>query len=331
MQKYLIGSDWGTSSFRLRLFDIDQQIVIAEVTSEEGIAKMHTGWQHQMSSNDAIDKIDFFRNYLKKEIDVLSAQGSINLQNSTIVISGMASSSIGMEDVPYAKLPFALNGSNAAIKSFKASENLQHEIILISGVRSENDVMRGEETQLIGLMELLKNSTTMPQNGMLIFPGTHSKHIRIKNGSLVSFSTFMTGEVYSLMSKHSILKDSVQKDNSALSEAEVDAFKLGVAKSKEATILHLLFTVRANQLFNKLDKKQNACYLSGLLIGEELNYFLKNEEIPLVLCSASNLAQFYTMAIEALDLLPRATIVSSEIVNKAALAGQLVVYQKHPS
>lgn len=100
-------------------------------------------------------------------------------------------------------------------------------------------------------------------------------------------------------------------------------------KSKETGILNGLFTVRTNQLFDKLDKKQNAFYLSGLLIGEELNYLLKHPQLPLMLCGGSNLHEFYKMAIEELNLMAHTTIASIDLVDKAAMAGQNLIFKRH--
>lgn len=330
MEKYFLGCDWGTSSFRMRLFDIAREEVIGEVVSDQGISKMHMGWQEANKKNTSITKAVFFRQYLAEQVEVLSGKTSVDLDRIVIVISGMASSTIGMEDVPYAHMPFAVDGSNAVIKHIASEEAFHHDILLISGVRSENDVMRGEETQLIGLLALLKQQDCAPGKGVLIFPGTHSKHIHISDGCLFRFNTFMTGEVFNIVCNHSILKNSIVRDDeSELSESEVNAFKTGVQKSKETGILNGLFTVRTNQLFDRFDKKQNAFYLSGLLIGEELNYLLKDTELALYLCGASNLERFYTMAIEELNLSKRTTIVPAELVDKAALAGQHLIFQKH--
>jgi 2-dehydro-3-deoxygalactonokinase len=314
----------------MRLFDITKEQVLGEVVSDEGISKMHNSWQQANKENGAITKAAFFRQYLAEQVEILSHKTSVDLDHIAIVISGMASSSIGMEEVSYAKLPFALDGSNAVIKHFASEETFPHDLILISGICSENDVMRGEETQLIGLLALLEKSGAKPQKGILIFPGTHSKHIYINEGSMVRFNTFMTGEVFNLVSNHSILKNSIEKDSGdKLSEADEHAFKTGVRKSNETGVLNGLFTVRTNQLFDKFERKQNSFYLSGILIGEELNYLLKDEGVHLFLCSASNLAKFYTMAIEELGLSNRTTIVPAELVDKAALAGQLLMFQRH--
>lgn len=330
MKNLLLGCDWGTSSFRMRLFDIAMRDVIGEILTDEGIAKMNNAWQEANSQNNTVSKSSFFRQYLLKQIVLLSDKTSVNLNHVSIVISGMASSTIGMEDVPYAKLPFAVDGADVGFKLLVSEKHFPHDIILVSGVCSENDVMRGEETQLIGLLTLLEQSGNELNEGVLIFPGTHSKHIHIADGHLVGFKTFMTGEVFNIMCNHSILKNSIEmNDRSELSEKDRTAFKLGVQYAKETGILNGLFTVRTNQLFEKLDKNQNTFYLSGLLIGEELKYLLKNEEIPLALCSASNLSQFYKLAIEELNLTKRTAIVPTEWVDKAAVAGQNIIFQKH--
>jgi 2-dehydro-3-deoxygalactonokinase len=331
MEKFFLGCDWGTSSFRLRLYNRSRQSVIGEVVSEEGIATMHKRWQDQIGQNDTITKAALFRQYLKKQINKLSATLSLKLDDVAVLISGMASSSIGMQDIPYATVPFALDGSDAVIKRFDSEKGFPHDMILISGVRSEKDVMRGEETQLIGLLALLEKSGSKPAEGILIFPGTHSKHISIVNGRLINFQTFMTGELFNVMCNHSMLKESVENDEvNKFSEDDAAAFKLGLLESINSSgILSGLFTVRTNQLFEKLSKKQNAYYLSGLLIGAELKYLLKNEEMQLVLCSGSNLYDFYKVALDEFSLTRRTTIVPFDLVDFAALEGQKLIFENH--
>src|SRR4051794_21259576 len=210
MEKYLLGCDWGTSTFRLQLLDVAKQNVIGEIFSEAGIASMHKLWQKSVEQTEAFTKTAFFRTYLKEQIAALSAKTGTSLEKVTILISGMASSSIGMEDLPYATLPFSVDGSDTVVKRLVSEDGFPHEVLLISGVQSEKDVMRGEETQLLGLLQLLGESGEKLNEGVCIFPGTHSKHIYISDGKVIKFKTFMTGELYNVMSNHSILKDSVQ-------------------------------------------------------------------------------------------------------------------------
>lgn len=325
MRNYLLCCDWGTSSFRLQLINMPDQEVIGEVRSQEGIAGTFNAWKTDGEKSN-ISRHEFFRQLVRKQIRILSDKLSISLDNITIVISGMASSSIGMEEIPYATLPFPVDGSRASTRKFDSRQDFPHEMILISGVRSDTDVMRGEETQLIGLAASPSLQQYQLNDAILIFPGTHSKHIYLQNGLLTGFQTFMTGEVFHLMATYSILQQSVESNNdNEYSTDEVNAFKSGVRDSQSSTILNSLFTVRTNQLFDKLSKKQNFLYLSGLLIGTELKQLVTKESFHIILCSGSNLYQFYKLAFEELGLLNRTVIISNELIDKAAIAGQIII------
>ncbi|MEJ7588662.1 MAG: 2-dehydro-3-deoxygalactonokinase, partial [Ferruginibacter sp.] len=102
---------------------------------------------------------------------------------------------------------------------------------------------------------------------LFIFPGTHSKHLSVKNGMVTSITTYMTGELFDLLSSKSILSASVKKnergDNSPF-------FIEGVIKGTGSNLTNSIFHVRTNHLFNKITSFENYDYLSGLLIGHEL-------------------------------------------------------------
>jgi len=327
MEKYLLCCDWGTSSFRLRLIGLSECQMIGEVLSSEGIAATYSAWK--LTAKDKLMvRAQFFKNYLRQQIDILAARLSLDLNKVTIVISGMASSSIGMEEIPYTDLPYAVDGSQSGIRFFDMSEDFPHEIMLISGVKSDADVMRGEETQLVGLLNLGELSSFQNKEAIFIFPGTHSKHMYVQGNELVGFQTFMTGEIFKIMSHYSILKDSVENGNqNDLTQEEISAFRSGVRQSEHANILNSLFKVRTNQLFDKMNRKQNALYMSGLLIGNELKDLKEKESWDLVLCSGNNLYELYKLGIEELDLAQRTTTVSAGTIDKATVAGQVKIFQ----
>ena len=327
MKNYLLCCDWGTSSFRLRLIKLSDSQIVGEVFTDDGIASIFNSWKKNLELG-GLNRDQFFRNYLTGQIDILSAQLSFDLQMVMIVISGMASSSIGMEEIPYTNLPYPVDGSQAGMRYFEARSDFPHDIILISGVRSETDVMRGEETQLVGLLTINELLSFREKEAVFIFPGTHSKHMYVSGGNLVGFQTFMTGEVFKIMSNHSILKDSVEHGKQTeFREEEIEAFKLGIRQSGRSSILNSMFRVRTNQLFNTLGKRENKYYLSGLLIGNELGYLAKKEEYELVLCSGNNLYELYKLGIEELNLNERTTTVSADVIDKATVAGQIKIYQ----
>ena len=325
--KYLLCCDWGTSFFRLQLTNLYDHQCIGEFISQEGIAATFDAWR-KTGALTGITKDDFFRQQLKKQINALGRQLSINLTKIPVAVSGMASSSIGMEEVPYAVLPFAIDGSQSSIRHFDPLPNFPHEMMLISGVRSEQDVMRGEETQLIGLITLLSLSGNKIKEAIFIFPGTHSKHMYVQDGQLISFDTYMTGELFDLMAHHSILKDSVNLSALAdFSARHVQAFRQGVQQSTSSNVLNGLFTTRTNQLFDTFTKPENAFYLSGLLIGTELLPLMTEKSWPLVLCSGSKLTGFYELAIRELNLADRATTIPADLIDQAASIGQVMLFR----
>ena len=326
----LLCCDWGTSSFRLQLMDTATYRCIGEIQSATGVAATFEHWK---AVGADMDRGEFFRRQLSQQIELLAAKLSSSLSHLPVVISGMASSSIGMQEVPYATLPFAVDGSRASVRYFEtqpgvAQPDFPHDLLLISGVSSEDDVMRGEETQLVGLIALLDLSGAELTNAIYIFPGTHSKHLCVENRELVRFDTYMTGELFDLMARQSILNDSVDLTNlSDCTDANIQAFRHGVKQSKSSVILNGLFRIRTNQLLHKSTKTENAFFLSGLLIGSELNYLVKQENWPLVLCSGRNLAAFYELAINELNLNNRTMNTPAQLVDRAASVGQICLFQ----
>lgn len=327
MKKYLLGCDWGTSSFRLRLIDQQTQTLVDQVTSDEGVSKTFTAWKKKGEAKD-ISRDQFFLQYLRQQINLLAEKVGLELEGVSIVISGMASSSLGMDELPYALLPFPVDGSRASVKRFEAQNDFPHDVLLISGVCSDFDVMRGEETQLIGLMALLDSDHYPVSDTIILFPGTHSKHIYVQSHQVVDFQTFMTGEVYNLMTHHSILKDSVSVSRTIhFSTNEIAAFKAGIHELSASVLLNSLFRVRTNQLFNKLSKRENAYYLSGLLIGSELKTLVDKKSWQLILCSNSNLYELYKITMQELGLSDRTTTISADYLDRATISGQLKILQ----
>ncbi len=324
MSKHLLSCDWGTSSFRLRLVNVKDHDVVGEVTSPSGIGTVYNAWQ-EANADGSVARADYYRSIIATQIAALQKQTGVDLAGVPIVLSGMASSSIGMQELPYARLPFALDGAHLGMKYYEKLPGFPHEITLISGVRSDHDVMRGEETQLIGLGAAMDLSG---RDAIFIFPGTHSKHMFVRDGRLIDFKTFMTGEVFNLMANQSILKDSIdQYLQSDFNEEAAGAFRLGIRESGSGNILNALFTVRTNQLFGLLNKRENGMFLSGLLIGYEIRDLTKETSAHLVLCGGNNLYQLYKAAMETLGLSGRATIIPSEIVDRAATTGHIRIFE----
>lgn len=323
--KTILCCDWGTTSFRLRLVDQDTYAVQAEFLSSTGVAATFREWKEQSE----INRFDFYSERLKSSISELARKSALNTDNIPVIVSGMASSSIGMEEIPYAELPFSINGSQASVRVFDDYNGLGAPLIIVSGVKSNVDVMRGEEAQLIGLVQLNQVKLEDNEEYVFVFPGTHSKHISVKGGVVPDFKTFMTGELFNIVSEHSILKDSVVLDNSIkLSDpAAKEAFVYGVENSANSSVLHTLFTVRTAQLFGKFDKKYNSFYLSGLLIGDELRQLQSASGQNLVICSGKHLYEHYKIASDTLNLSQNAVFIQPELIDKATIAGQIQLFK----
>jgi len=180
---------------------------------------------------------------------------------SVCLISGMAGSRQGWAEVPYVACPAGPDELRQRLHWIEPGR-----IALVPGLSDEQgdmpDVMRGEEVQIFGAMRLAGVT-----DGLFVLPGTHSKWATVQGGRVTGFRTFMTGEFYGLLSRHSILARTLEAE-APLDEA---AFLRGVARAGNGEgLLHNAFGVRALGLFGRLSLAESASYLSGLLIGEEL-------------------------------------------------------------
>jgi 2-dehydro-3-deoxygalactonokinase len=220
MEKF-ISCDWGSSALRLRVVDATTESVLTESSTAEGIITVNNLWKQERKNET--ERVAFYQKFLTEQIKLIEKQLNTSLQNCCVIISGMASSNIGMKELPYKKVPFTANENDLIVHQIDSSKNFSHEIILISGVRTDEDVMRGEETQLVGCLKAGDK-----QDGFFIFPGTHSKHVELEEGMVKDVKTYMTGEFFDLLSKNSILSNTVE-ENADLSNADnLKSFEAGV-------------------------------------------------------------------------------------------------------
>lgn len=199
-----------------------------------------------------------------------------------VVICGMAGARQGWVEAPYLDTPANLNEIvKGAVRPEGAGEL---NVRILPGVcqrtAGREDVMRGEETQLLGLLALRPGF-----EGTAILPGTHSKWVEIRDGRIVRFSSAMTGELYEVLSQHSVLH------HSFAGETNGPATEDGVAEGLEAGLAHpelftaLAFRTRAAALLSGKGPDWCSGYLSGLLVGTEIGGhrdWLSGNEVPLV-------------------------------------------------
>jgi 2-dehydro-3-deoxygalactonokinase len=320
--------DWGTSSFRLRLLNLKGEVV-AETKSDQGVLATHVLWE-KLKEVNAIKKFEFYLAYIRNRMASLQCNDAIDVLSLPIVISGMASSSIGMKNLPYTQLPFNLNGS---VGYEVIEDENKIPILLVTGVASDEDIMRGEETQIMGLFHLPTIQAILPSKGLYILPGTHSKHIEIENGLMVNFKTFITGELFQLLQAEGTISKSIiaSKDDTINDLKYAMACDKGVMQSKTGLLQNELFKIRANDILNNLTKEENYYYLSGLLIGNELAYLATGEKLKnkIVIGASEQLASYYKQALITLGLEADSIIIESAQFEKATAMGQLAVYKHY--
>lgn len=207
-----------------------------------------------------------------------------------VVACGMVGSRQGWVEAPYATVPCVPSTVSNAVGAPTEMPGLT--VKVLPGVRQLDpaDVMRGEETQIAGYL-----ASHPDYDGVICLPGTHTKWAHISAGEIVSFRTAMTGEIFALLSKQSVLRHSVGAGWNA------DAFALGVDQSlsRPEALAAALFSLRAEALLKGLNNDAARARLSGLLIGAEMAamrpYWLGRQ---MVIVGDAKLAQAYKSALE---------------------------------
>jgi len=239
----LIGIDWGTSSCRI--------VAINDNGTSSAVIDDPNGGISKFSSGD-------FGTYLESQLQKIEG---ITFE-TPVLIAGMIGSNIGWEEVPYHPAPIDPVTLAGAIHTIQKSPRLINIVPGISQNQPQPDVMRGEETQIVGWLaqapEQIKNNAT------LCLPGTHSKWVDIKSGTADKFRTYLTGELYALLCQHSILVKGEQKESE-------QAFENGIKYIiSQGSILASLFSTRVAVLTKDMAPFEAASYLSGLLIATEI-------------------------------------------------------------
>jgi len=183
---------------------------------------------------------------------------------------GMVGSAHGWHEVPYLECPLALDALRQACGRPVLSDGRC--LHIVPGLRTRNaqglpDVMRGEETKVCGL---LARHPELGDAATVVLPGTHSKWITLLAGQVQGFDTQMTGELYAVLRDHSVLGRLMSAD----APADAAAFAQGLAQARAAGgagLGRLLFSVRTRGLMGELPAAAAPDYLSGLLVGAEID------------------------------------------------------------
>jgi len=277
--------DWGTTSFRLWLIGEDGTI-LGESRSREGMTTAR-----EIGFAAVLDKH-------------LAEVGAI--ADTPVIMCGMVGAKQGWVEAGYIDVPARLSDISGVSRDIRILPGLAQRDI------SAADVMRGEETQLLGCAESMKNSDCL-----IAMPGTHSKWVRVVRHEVLGFSTFMTGELFDVIARQSILQHAV-KDSAGFDGAH-PAFlaALHIAYKEPELATNRLFSIRARGLLFSLSPTDAEATLSGMMIGLELAGALKSapKDTPVILVASGKLRGLYEAALHRLGL-KSTTIDADEAVRR---------------
>ncbi len=288
-----IAVDWGTSNMRAWAMSASGT-VLAEAASDQGMGKLaRDGFEPALLATVS-DWID---------------------GPTTVIACGMVGSRQGWVEAPYAAVPCPVL-SDAFVQAPTTHPDLT--VHVIPGIKQTDpaDVMRGEETQISGFLARNPN-----WDGVICLPGTHTKWVHISANEVVSFQTFMTGELFDTIAKQTVLRHSIAADG-----WDDDAFAIGLdmGMARPERLAARLFSLRANGLLNDMAGEAARAQLSGLLIGAELAaakpYWL-GQQIAVI--GDSSLSKLYVDAL-ATQAAPATQVNASAIT----LAGLTAAYQR---
>ena len=273
----LIGVDWGTSSLRAYLIDQEGNVVDT-LSSNEGILNIQ---------DDDFEAV--FERFVGEWLRLYPLL--------PIILSGMITSRNGWVEVDYLPLPAGMQGIASAITIHET--RLGRRLHFVPGLATASrvsipDVMRGEETELIGQIYQYGG------DGTFLLPGTHSKWVTVKDSKIIELQTFMTGEVYALLKYKSILSKLLVEAVSFKSFAKGVTYRA----SNSGSILNQLFSVRTLPLFELMPKEEVSDYLSGLLIAEEIRGALESRKGPqdIKIIGQGDLAERYCYALKLMGV-----------------------------
>ncbi len=322
----IISCDWGSSSFRLRAWDCLGGGVLSERRSGLGSSALLP------PGTPAEARAAFFAARFEEELSAFDPAGV--WRDGPVVISGMATSAHGWRELPYAAAPLALDGAGLVTRRERLPGG--REVILVSGLSDGQDVMRGEECELLGLAQWPGWAEALPGGrGTVILPGTHCKHVQIEGGRVCRWRTCMTGELYGLLRQHSVLRHSLPAAETGPAAAPAgtgarpdrEAVREGARRGRDHGLSTALFEIRAQALLHGLAPADADGWLSGILIAAEFTA-RPTAEGPLLLSASPRNAWLYETVLDALGLAGRLTVVPADCADRLAAAGHAVLWSR---
>ena len=300
-----VAVDWGSTHLRVYALDKNNQL-LDEKTSSDGMSGLTP---------------TLFETVLLKLID-----DWLPVEKISVIACGMVGARQGWQEAPYLQTPCSTTSVQHMTQVSTNDPRIDVNILAGVSQASPADIMRGEETQIAGLLASLESDDTSETNAFttVCLPGTHSKWVTLNGETIRQFATYMTGEVFSLLNQQSMLRHTV-----ASSDWDNAAFLEGVAASfeKPQDLLSNCFRLRASDLLEGFPADSARSRLSGLVIGAELAGaapFWSGKTVALI--GEPTLSQRYSEALASLG-------VSTEIFDpkQLTLLGLTRAYQANHS
>jgi 2-dehydro-3-deoxygalactonokinase len=296
----LIALDWGSSSLRAYLLDARGEILATRDDSSAGASVLPPGDSH-----------------FDRALTTLVGDWWLQHPGLSAFACGMVGSAHGWREAPYLPCPTDITRLHTRTVEVRASTGAR--VFIVPGLihapaDGAPDVMRGEETQIAGV---LARQPDLADAACVVLPGTHSKWAQLHDGRVTSFATRMTGELFAVLRRHSVLGRLMPATDANFNASAFNA-GLDVARASGGRDLtHELFAVRSLGLTGRWPGEALGDYLSGLLIGHELVAGLADadESLPLVLAGEATLCARYRHALLRYERAPAA------VLNDTAPAG----------
>jgi len=302
MQAQLIALDWGTTSLRAYKLAAGGQ-VLEQRSLSSGIMQLPSG-PRMIAGQMCTDGFELA--FDDACGDWLEAQPEL-----PVIACGMVGSAQGWREAAYCDTPANVANLGTSLKVLRSLRGV--EVHIVPGVIQRSplpNVMRGEETQVLGVLQSL--SADAGDNLLIGLPGSHSKWVEVADGCIVHFDTFMTGELFAILSEHSILGRTQQRGAAFDGQAFDRGVQVALSLDGEIGPLSTLFSARSLGLTGELSATEQVDYLSGLLIGHELAALAdvqrrrrNSSDLPsIILIGNSQLCARYSRALDACGFAP---------------------------
>jgi 2-dehydro-3-deoxygalactonokinase len=269
-----IAGDWGTTQLRLFLCS-DGAVLDTRIGRGVG----------------ALDRAP------QEEFGALADDWFATYRITSVVLAGMVGSRNGWRETAYVSCPASFDDLRAA---FGRVQHRDIAIAIVPGLSCVSpvgapDVMRGEETQIFGALQLKQNLAR--GRHVLALPGTHTKWVVLEDARVINFQTALSGELFALLRTHSTL---LRTGSIATNQFEAPFFQQGLAQGANGALLHRLFQVRSRQLIEGMNADQATSLLSGMLLAADVDsaQSLLQPDFVTLICEPS-LAELYAQALRA--------------------------------